>query len=343
MCRVCGGCTASDYGGNLKGVKAADVVAFADVSAATVERVQVGGTWDAAWGGGIVPGTIVLLTGSPGGGKSTVLQQRSDDYLDVALAKGLDRWAYFLSAEQAAGEIRMALDRLSLRHTDRILGLKEFGGGGEVDESLFKSKPPCVIVVDSLTALCGKDRDAAVAIAKLYKKYAVKFHCPVFLIAHLNKDGDVAGAMTLQFDVDAVAAIWSPEGHDPGCYQTHITGRDFRKLEIFKHRSGPTKRAFWYEMTENGLLDVPADYEPAWRRDNGDEDDAPPPPPPPPPKRKATPSVPPVPSRPSLKTLDTIVYNGQTLIRKPKPSRAAAVEGEAVKKKRAPMPKKGAK
>lgn len=325
LCRRCGAFTVSALAGGLRGVSEKDVVAFSNVEAASIERVSVGGTWDAAWGGGLVPGTCVLLTGTPGGGKSSILQMQSDNYVDVALTKGKDAWAYYLSAEQAAGEVKVALERLRLRHMERILGLREFGAGGEIDEGLFVKRPPCVLVVDSLTAMCGKDVRAAVAVASTYKAYAVKYRIPVFLISHLNKTGDISGAMTLQYNVDGLAAMWPPEDVDPRCYQ-QTSGRDFRKLEVFKHRSGPTRKAHWFEMSDHGLLDVPADYEANWKKNrrrrvvDGDDDEGPEPvfaaddsadegPPPPRVARRARPP-------------ESIEVGGQRLVRQPR--RAAA-------------------
>jgi predicted ATP-dependent serine protease len=315
----CGGFTASETGGRLKGVRATDVVPLSEVQESEIERMSVGGTWDKAWGGGVVPSLIFLITGEPGSGKSTILIQQAAKFIALT-----GKWAYFISAEQSAGEIKAANKRLGLEHTDRLLVLREFGGGGEIDPKLFKSHPPCIIIVDSISAMCGKNKEEAVLLAKTFKKYSVQYKCPSFLIAHMNKTGDIGGFFTLQYDVDALASLEHPDGTDPRCYDRTVSGREFRKLIVFKHRFGPTKHDHWFEMTETGLHDVPADYE---KRFKGEEPDEAPEPPPPPPS--------PRPTKPSMARLspDAIMYGDQKLVRKPrKPSRAAAVEGEALRR-----------
>ena len=320
-CAKCGRYTVTDAGGNLKGVRASDVVPLSDVEEAEIPRMRVGGTWDRAWGGGVVPGLVILLTGEPGAGKTTLAIQHAPKFIELT-----GKWAYLLSAEQSAGEIKAANKRLGLAHMDRLLVLKEFGAGGELDEDMLVKQPPAIIIVDSISAMCGKDKEAAVALAKVFKKIAVKHKCAVILIAHMNKQGDIGGFFTMQYDVDALASLEHAQNDDPRCYDRAATGREFRKLTVFKHRFGPTKHDHWFEMTESGLSDVPMDYQKKWNGEEGDE---------PEPVRPTPP--PPAPRKPSVARLpkEAIVHDGQKLVLKPKkPARASAVEGEALKRPR---------
>jgi predicted ATP-dependent serine protease len=327
-CQRCGKYTSGDAI-SLRGIRATDVVPLSDVDESKIQKLSIGGTFDRAFGGGLAPGLIYVLTGEPGLGKTTLLLQKAPKF--VALANR-DKWVYFISAEQASGEVKASIKRLGLEHTDRILVLREFGAGGEIADELFKKYPPCFIIVDSISAMCGRDKEMAVKLAEQFKKYAVANQCPVFLIAHMNKQGDIAGMFTLQYNVDALAAIESPQNEDPRCYDKSASGgRDFLKLVVYKNRSGACRQAHWFEMTESGLKDVPLDYEKKWDRKNGGDDGEEPEPP-----RPSPPPPPPPPRKPSMARLpkDAIVQDGQKLVLKPKkPARAAAVEGEALKRK----------
>jgi hypothetical protein len=253
-----------------------------------------------------------------------------------SLATLTGRRAYLLSAEQGPGDLRLTADRLQLPNLERFRVLSEFGVGAEIDEELLKEDPPAGMVVDSISALCGKDVHAAIAIAKTYKKYSVKYKAPAFLICHMTKEHDYAGLMALQHEVDALVTIF-PE--DDG----------IRHLKPWKNRNGSTHSEYELVMTETGLfaplpkekkgkgkgkvmVAVAAKLEPLL------EEEPIPSPLPRPIRRERHPAKPP----PKIIELD-----GQTLVRKPRKGeksepaadRAHAVEGEALKRRRPAMAK----
>ena len=161
------------------------------------------------------------------------------------LAEVTGRWAYVFSAEQGPGDIKITADRLRLPNTDRFKVLSELGGGGaEVDEELLKEFPPASFVVDSVSALCGKDVHAAISIAKRYKKYSDKYKAPSFLICHMTKEHDYAGLMALQHEVDTLITIFPEEDGS-------------RALKAWKHRFGSTHKEYFLVMTEHGLVEKP--------------------------------------------------------------------------------------
>lgn len=252
MCPGCKGWITS--GSTGPGVNASNVVSFGDVQAASLDRVCVGGGWDEAFGGGIIPGSSVLFTGQAGSGKSTLLIQQLSRLAALTGKKG-----FLLSSEQAGSEIKVALDRLQIPNPEMILGLREFGSGHEIDETLLEKYPPCAIVLDSLTASCGRDRDKAVVVGRTFKRLAVKYKCIVFLIAHMTKSGDLAGLETLVHDADVLASLDGPEPSGVNKDPSRFFQGNFKKLVLYKNRGGATFKPYWYEMTNRGLIEVPPD------------------------------------------------------------------------------------
>jgi len=134
--------------------------------------------------------------------------------------------------------------------------LKKFGAGGEIDETTFKTTPPGMLILDSVSALCGKDKEAALAVCKRYKQYAVKYSAPVFLIAHMTKEGDMAGLLSMQHEVDSLVTLFPHESEDSDNPKHGV-----RELEALKNRYGATHRTYHLIMTERGLVPVPPEPE----------------------------------------------------------------------------------
>jgi len=187
---------------------------------------------------------------------TTLLLQLSSIFADRT-----GKTSYYLSAEQAPGEIRLTAERLEIQNKDRIRVVKEFGHGGDVEEELIKEDPPGMFVVDSISALCGKDKDAALAIAKRYKSYAAKHKAPAFLICHMTKEHDYAGLMALQHEVDTLVTLFRP---DEDVYLAMIRAghprallNESRELKAWKNRYGPTAQEYYLTMTAHGMVGLP--------------------------------------------------------------------------------------
>jgi hypothetical protein len=161
------------------------------------------------------------------------------------IAEQTGRRAYYLSAEQAPGEIKMTVERFGLPNLDRIRVMSEIGAGAEIDEAVFKEDPPSIMILDSISALVGKDAHAGIVIAKRYKKYAIKYGAPAFLICHMTKEFDFAGLLALQHEVDALVTI-HPDEEDGS-----------RTLKAWKCRYGPTHKEYRLIMTDRGLTAMP--------------------------------------------------------------------------------------
>ena len=190
-------------------------------------------------GGGIVPGSIVLLGGDPGIGKSTLL-------LQIAISESLK--VLYVSGEESDRQIRMRADRLGLKNENCYL-LTETN----LEQILLQAKEliPQLIVIDSIQTLFSSNiesspgsisqvRECTAQLLRFAKQTAI----PVFLIGHITKDGSIAGPKVLEHMVDAVLQF---EGD-----RNHI----YRLLRAIKNRFGSTNELGIYEMHGAGLRPV---------------------------------------------------------------------------------------
>lgn len=194
-------------------------------------------------GGGIVPGSIVLIGGEPGVGKSTLLLQ-----ISALLAENIGKVLY-VSGEESARQIKMRADRLNLRSDDLYL-LTETNLGNIMEN--VQQLSPEILIVDSIQTTYTEElesspgnvsqvRECANRLQTLAKTTGVS----VFLVGHVTKEGSIAGPRVLEHIVDTVLYL---EG-DP--FQT------FRLLRSVKNRFGATSEVGVFEMTGDGMIEVP--------------------------------------------------------------------------------------
>lgn len=240
MCRVCGGALRPHMGGAMRPAK---LVPIGEVKAGGAERIKIGGHFDRALSGGrgIPLKKVFVMTGMPGSGKSTVLQQATPAYLAAMPA----RYVYYISFEQDPGEVRATFETILGYAPDRLMVPNAMDGGGEIDLEDIRRFPPILIVVDSVSRAVGKDLDAGVAMVQYYKKLATTYNCIVFCIFHANKQEDVAGKMAAIHDVDALAYMSTWMRGDPLQFQNP----DFRCMSTTKNRGDPADVHVWYRMT----------------------------------------------------------------------------------------------
>lgn len=197
---------------------------------------------DRALGGGLVPGSVVLLGGDPGIGKSTLLLQA---------AAGLGQagaGVLYVTGEESLEQVQGRAHRLGLP-SERIQGLAETRLETMLDQ--MESLRPSVVIVDSIqTAYSDAVASAAGGVAQVREcaahltRYAKTHHCAVFLVGHVTKGGDLAGPRVLEHLVDAVLYF---EG-DP--QSPH------RLVRAIKNRFGAANELGAFEMTETGLVSV---------------------------------------------------------------------------------------
>ncbi|MEO8584840.1 MAG: DNA repair protein RadA, partial [Acidobacteriota bacterium] len=218
-------------------------VRLSDVAAAAVPRIPTGiGDMDRVLGGGLVPGSVVLVGGEPGIGKSTLLLQ-----VAARLSERLGNVLY-VSAEESAQQVKMRADRLNASAPGLFL-LPETSL--EIILEAAKAKAFGAIIVDSIQTIASGDSPAATgsvtqvrACAGHLSALAKTTGVPVFLIGHVTKDGTLAGPKTLEHLVDAVLSFEGERFH------AH------RVVRALKNRFGPVHELGIFEMTGAGLVQV---------------------------------------------------------------------------------------
>ncbi|MAG11562.1 MAG: DNA repair protein RadA [Parcubacteria group bacterium] len=197
---------------------------------------------DRVLGGGIVPGSIMLLAGEPGIGKSTLILQVADK-----LANKQSSVLYF-SGEESGSQVARRSQRLGI--TNEHILYSEETLAENIAATLEKEKPTCAII-DSIQTIQSPVSDAAAgsisqvrAAAAIITTAAKKNNIPVFLIGHVNKEGGVAGPKTLEHLIDALFLI---EGERSG---------ETRILRALKNRFGPVDEIGMFMMDEKGMQQV---------------------------------------------------------------------------------------
>lgn len=219
-------------------------MALAEVVAAQGERLSTGiRELDIVLGGGLVPGSLVLIGGAPGIGKSTLTT------MALANLQAAGRRALYVSAEESAAQIRLRAQRLQESAALRIPVIAETDL--ETVLATLEQERPEVCVIDSVQTLhsaelagaagsVGQVRDVASAIMRVAKALQIA----VLLVGHVTKDGALAGPRVLEHLVDCVLQF---EGERE---------RTYRTVRAVKNRFGSTNEAGVFEMKHHGLVEV---------------------------------------------------------------------------------------
>jgi DNA repair protein RadA/Sms len=200
--------------------------------------------FDRVLGGGLVAGSVVLLGGEPGIGKSTFLLQAAR-----GLAAGEAGEVFYATAEESAAQVRMRAGRLGIREESVMLVAET-----DVERlvAAAERRPPALLIVDSIQAVrqsaltsgagtVTQVRECAAVLQRFAKTRGV----PSVLIGHVTKDGSLAGPKSLEHLVDTVLTL---EGE-----RTSLR----RVLRATKNRFGPVDELALYEMTGEGLSEIP--------------------------------------------------------------------------------------
>jgi DNA repair protein RadA/Sms len=218
-------------------------VALADVEAPRVERLQTGiGELDRVLGGGLVPGSLVLIGGSPGIGKSTL----TSGALGNLQAAG--RKTLYVSGEESAAQVKLRAERLGPNALSVPIVAET-----DLDSVLatLEAEQPEVCVIDSVQVLydpaltgapgsVGQVREVAGRIMRVAKQRGIA----TLLVGHVTKEGSLAGPRVLEHLVDCVLSF---EGERE---------RTYRTLRALKNRFGSTNEVGVFEMADHGLVEV---------------------------------------------------------------------------------------
>jgi len=197
---------------------------------------------DLVLGGGIVPGSLTLIGGSPGIGKSTLLLKIAGNLAHM------DKKVLYVSGEESAGQIKLRSNRLNANH-DNLYLLSEINLTSiqnEIENDTYN-----FIVIDSIQTLYSEDTPSAPGSVTQVRtitfelmRIAKNLHIPVFIIGHITKDGSIAGPRVLEHMVDTVL------------YFEGDSNSELRLLRGFKNRFGSTNEVGIFEMNASGLQDA---------------------------------------------------------------------------------------
>ena len=224
-------------------LRRAEPVAYGEIESQTEARVSSGITeFDRVLGGGIVPGSLVLIGGEPGIGKSTLLAQVADQLS----AQGLT--VFYVSGEESERQIKMRGERLGLGAKNLYL-LPETNLENIFDE--IERHDPGAVIVDSVQTVFSSKIESAPGSVSQVREVAGQFlllaknrAVPVFLIGHVTKEGSLAGPKTLEHIVDTVLYFEGERHHN------------HRIVRAAKNRFGAANELGVFEMTGAGLVPV---------------------------------------------------------------------------------------
>ncbi len=216
---------------------------LADITYSSRFRFTTGlGEFDRVLGGGIVEGSVVLLSGEPGIGKSTLL-------LQICNAVGQTARILYVSGEESAPQIKLRAERLGV-DTENISILCESNIGNIYDE--IEVIAPKIVIIDSIQTMYDQNlssmpgtitqvKQSALTLINIAKAHGIS----VLIVGHVNKDGAIAGPKVLEHMVDSVLYF---EGN-----KQHL----YRIIRAVKNRFGSTNEIGVFEMGETGLAEVP--------------------------------------------------------------------------------------
>ena len=221
-----------------------EAIPLSRVPTEPVARIQLGiGEFDRVLGGGVVPGSVVLLGGEPGIGKSTLIFQAAAHLAEVRAP------VLYISGEESAEQIKLRAERMGIT-SDQLYLLAETDMGA-IAEALHKLRPQAM-VVDSIQTMVLTELASSAGSVTQVRECAARFmqwaksdgHVPVFLVGHVTKSGDLAGPRVLEHMVDVVLYLEGDRFHS------------FRLLRGVKNRYGSTNEVGVFEMHGEGLIEI---------------------------------------------------------------------------------------
>ncbi len=199
--------------------------------------------FDRALGGGLVPGSAILMGGDPGIGKSTLLLQVA---AHIARSGGQ---AVYVSGEEAAGQVRMRAERLGV--ADAPIRLAAATSVRDILTTLGGMEAPAILIIDSIQTMHSDTIEGAPGTVSQVRgcafeliRYAKQNGVALLLVGHVTKDGTIAGPRVLEHMVDVVMSFEGERSHQ------------YRILRSLKNRFGPVEEIGVFAMEGQGLMEV---------------------------------------------------------------------------------------
>lgn len=218
------------------------IMVLNDITENVERRIKTGNNeFDRVLGGGIVIGSLVLISGDPGIGKSTIL-------LQICQHLGEKRKVLYVSGEESANQIKMRANRLGVT-TDNLFILPQTDVSIIVES--IKSEKPDVVIIDSIQTMVYEEiASSAGSVTQVRECTNIFMHTakglgiPIIVVGHVNKDGAIAGPKVLEHIVDTVLYFEGEKNYS------------YRILRGVKNRFGSTNEIGVFEMTGEGLKEV---------------------------------------------------------------------------------------
>lgn len=232
----------SAVSGKSNSYKSQAVFHLNEINGDVERRISTGvKEFDRVLGGGIVEGSLVLLSGDPGIGKSTIL-------LQICQHLGQSKSVLYVSGEESANQIKLRAVRLGV--TTENLGILAQTDVGTIAETI-RSEKPDVVIIDSIQTMvsdeCASSSGSITQVREctnIFMHLAKSFGIPIFIVGHVNKDGGIAGPKVLEHIVDTVLYFEGERNYS------------YRILRGVKNRFGSTNEIGVFEMRQNGLEEV---------------------------------------------------------------------------------------
>jgi len=208
------------------------------------ERISSGiGELDRVLGGGLVKGSLILISGEPGIGKSTLIMQAAASIAEEAGS------VLYMTGEESQEQIKLRADRVCGRLSDDLYIMADTSMENMISEA--EKMKPALIIIDSIQTMYTSELESSPgsvsqvrACCNELMRVGKVMDIPVFIVAHVTKSGELAGPRTIEHLVDCVLSF------------TGERSRELRILRSLKNRFGTTSEIGAFEMAEEGLVEI---------------------------------------------------------------------------------------
>ncbi len=217
---------------------------LAEIRSGETGRIDTGiGELNRVLGGGLVPGSLTLISGEPGIGKSTIIIQAA---AHIARTEGT---VLYVSGEESEEQIKMRADRVCGELSERLFILAETNM--ENISAVCQNLRPAFLIIDSIQTMYTAELESAPGSVSQVRscgnelmRIGKSFGIPVFIVAHVTKSGDLAGPRIVEHMVDCVLSFTGDRSHE------------MRILRAQKNRFGTTSEIGAFEMAQEGLIEI---------------------------------------------------------------------------------------